>query len=159
MACTFRFGTPLRVNPLPTSWKPVSSRDFCQAGPWRTERASLLFALAFCVALTSGFFLLRTLGRRTDPIPPVAKSAFAQPVLTQPEIQEEPAEPVSPATHHQISWGDTLWRIAERYYGDRGLYRKLAESNALDDPDRIIAGESLVLPPALENRQRYDDER
>ncbi len=59
-----------------------------------------------------------------------------------------------PADRHPIAWGDTLWRIAERYYGERGLYRELAESNALEDPDRIIAGRTLVLPPALADRKR-----
>jgi hypothetical protein len=55
---------------------------------------------------------------------------------------------------YQIVWGDTLWRIAERFYGDRELYPELADSNSLSDPDYIIAGEPLVLPPELEGRNR-----
>jgi hypothetical protein len=55
---------------------------------------------------------------------------------------------------YKITWGDTLWRIAERFYGDRKLYPELAESNRLDDPDYIIAGESLVLPPAIKGREK-----
>ena len=64
-----------------------------------------------------------------------------------------PWESESPA-QHEIVWGDTLWRITERYYGNRDLYPELAESNDLLDPDLIIAGESLQLPPAIEGRQR-----
>ncbi len=55
---------------------------------------------------------------------------------------------------YEITWGDTLWRIAERFYGDRDLYPELAESNRLSDPDYIIAGESLELPPAIEGRAK-----
>jgi LysM repeat protein len=58
--------------------------------------------------------------------------------------------PTSAENHvYRILWGDTLWRISERYYGNRDLFPELAESNALADPDMIIAGESLVLPSEL----------
>lgn len=55
---------------------------------------------------------------------------------------------------YEISWGDTLWRITERYYGDRELFPALADSNRLRDPDYIIAGESLVLPGQIGGRER-----
>ncbi len=55
---------------------------------------------------------------------------------------------------YRISWGDTLWRIAERFYGDRDLYPELAESNSLSDPDYIITGESLALPPEIKGKDR-----
>jgi len=62
---------------------------------------------------------------------------------------------------YRISWGDTLWRIAERFYGDRDLYPELAESNRLSDPDRIIAGEAIRLPPVIrgEERRTWEEER
>jgi nucleoid-associated protein YgaU len=58
---------------------------------------------------------------------------------------------------YKIMWGDTLWRITERFYGDRDLYPELAEGNNLIDPDLIIAGEDLQLPPEIGNRQRLRD--
>jgi nucleoid-associated protein YgaU len=58
------------------------------------------------------------------------------------------------SANYRINWGDTLWRIAERYYGERGLYRELAENNVLNDPDLIIAGKSLQLPSTLAGRRR-----
>jgi nucleoid-associated protein YgaU len=57
-------------------------------------------------------------------------------------------------SRYQITWGDTLWRITERFYRDRDLYSELAESNELDDPDHIIAGEYLQLPYAFEGTER-----
>jgi hypothetical protein len=84
---------------------------------------------------------------------PAALPAAAPP---QPAAAAPPpaSQPRLPASRHPIAWGDTLWRIAERYYGERGLYRELAESNSLDDPDRIVAGRTLLLPPALADRER-----
>jgi LysM repeat protein len=90
---------------------------------------------------------------------PAPKPAAAEPLEAAgakealPPAKVDPAAAATAARYH-IAWGDTLWRIAERYYGERGLYRELAESNALRDPDRITAGELLVLPPALADRDR-----
>ncbi len=69
-----------------------------------------------------------------------------------PGSQVAERQPHRQASRHQIAWGDTLWRIAERYYGDRSLYFELADSNSLVDPDFIVAGQSLKLPPVLRSR-------
>ena len=63
----------------------------------------------------------------------------ARPPASQPGAERE----------YRVQWGDTLWRISESYYGDRSLYLQLAERNLLADPDLIISGQSLVLPPEL----------
>jgi hypothetical protein len=63
------------------------------------------------------------------------------PLVEQPESQRR--------FHHRITWGETLWRITERYYGNRDLFPELAERNRLADPDIIIAGQSLELPDSL----------
>jgi nucleoid-associated protein YgaU len=44
--------------------------------------------------------------------------------------------------------GDTLWRIAERMYGDGSHYMKIFEANTalLKDPDQIFPGQELVIP-------------
>ena len=67
----------------------------------------------------------------------------------EPVIQREPEW-----SSYNIQWGDTLWRIAEGFYGDRGLYSELADSNRLANPDIIISGDSLQLPPAINGKQR-----
>jgi nucleoid-associated protein YgaU len=60
---------------------------------------------------------------------------------------------------YSITWGDTLWRITERFYGNRDLYPALADANRLPDPDVIVAGRTLLLPPLLqEERASSSDE-
>ncbi len=61
----------------------------------------------------------------------------------------EPSAVAPPDTEYRVVWGDTLWQIAERFYGDRALYHALASDNDLVDADLIIAGETLRIPQRL----------
>ena len=49
---------------------------------------------------------------------------------------------------HEVAKGESLWKIAERYYGDGSLYPKIFEANreTLKDPDRIKVGQRLRIP-------------
>ncbi|HWR60826.1 MAG TPA: LysM peptidoglycan-binding domain-containing protein [Clostridia bacterium] len=46
-----------------------------------------------------------------------------------------------------LKQGENLWAIAEQEYGDSGLWRKVADANGIDDPLKLEAGRSLVIPP------------
>ena len=49
---------------------------------------------------------------------------------------------------HEVAKGESLWKIAERYYGDGSLYPKIFEANrdVLKDPDKIRVGQRLRIP-------------
>ena len=49
---------------------------------------------------------------------------------------------------HEVKKGDTLWKIAEHYYGDGSLYPKIFEANRdiLKDPNLIKVGQKLRIP-------------
>jgi nucleoid-associated protein YgaU len=55
--------------------------------------------------------------------------------------------PVPPRIHEVVS-GDTLSKIAKKFYGDAGKYMKIFEANQdqLKDPDRIQVGQKLKVP-------------
>jgi nucleoid-associated protein YgaU len=57
---------------------------------------------------------------------------------------------------YRIQWGDTLWRITERYYGDGDLYPLLAVENDITDPDVIVGGKDIRLPWKIDDRARID---
>lgn len=63
-----------------------------------------------------------------------------------------PQNPTSgtPAPHrvHQVQLGETLDRLAARYYGDSGAWRLIAQANAVVDPLRLRPGTMLVIPKA-----------
>jgi nucleoid-associated protein YgaU len=52
------------------------------------------------------------------------------------------------AQWHEVQKGETLWKIAEQYYGDGSLYAKIFEANrdTLKDPNRINIGQRLRIP-------------
>jgi nucleoid-associated protein YgaU len=49
---------------------------------------------------------------------------------------------------HEVQKGETLWKIAEQYYGDGNLYPKIFDANRdiLKDPNRINIGQKLRIP-------------
>ena len=47
---------------------------------------------------------------------------------------------------YTVQSGDTLWAIAERYYGDGNQYMKIASANSIANPDLINPGQVLVIP-------------
>lgn len=51
--------------------------------------------------------------------------------------------------------GDTLWKIADRMYGDGSQYTKIFEANTdvLNHPDRIFPGQKLVIPKLQDRGQ------
>jgi nucleoid-associated protein YgaU len=50
--------------------------------------------------------------------------------------------------YHEVVKGDTLWKIAEHYYGDGNLYTNIFEANKdiLKDPNMIKIGQKLRIP-------------
>lgn len=54
------------------------------------------------------------------------------------------------ARHHDIARGDTLVKIARRYYDDAGLCDELARYNGILEPDRILIGQRVEIPSRRE---------
>jgi nucleoid-associated protein YgaU len=49
---------------------------------------------------------------------------------------------------HKVVAGDTLSKIAKKYYGNANEYMKIFEANKniLKDPDKIFPGQELIIP-------------
>ena len=96
------------------------------------------------------------------PPPPVEETpviaAPASPPPARPAVQRQrPPAPVSsykvPAVIprngvvYQIRWGDTLWDISAAFYRNPWLYPRIARYNNIRNPDLIIAGRNIRIPP------------
>jgi nucleoid-associated protein YgaU len=91
----------------------------------------------------------------TDAPPPPAPEAAAEPAAEEAEPEaasEAVAEPVAEAapepvvqTYTVVS-GDTLWAIAERFYGDGSKYQVIADASGIPNPDLIQPGQVLTIP-------------
>jgi len=47
---------------------------------------------------------------------------------------------------YTVKSGDTLSKIAKRFYGDANHYHQIAAANGIANPDRINVGQELKLP-------------
>ena len=56
-----------------------------------------------------------------------------------------PPPPPAPRTYTVVS-GDTLWAIAERFYGDGSKYQVIADASGISNPDLIHPGQELTIP-------------
>ncbi len=58
------------------------------------------------------------------------------------------AAPAAAKKIHVVAAGDTLGKIAQKYYGKASDYMKIFEANKdkLKDPDKIFPGQELIIP-------------
>ncbi len=70
-----------------------------------------------------------------------------QPAADRAAPESAPVSAPAQRTYTVVS-GDTLWKIADRMYGNGSKYMKIFEANTgvLEHPDRILPGQDLVIP-------------
>lgn len=57
---------------------------------------------------------------------------------------------VRPHRVHQVTTGERLEMISQRYYQDPSMWRSIAEANRIDDPFALSAGRLLTIPDQLD---------
>ncbi len=81
--------------------------------------------------------------------PEVAPAAVEEPLppaeAPAPPPPPPPPPPPAPRTHTVVS-GDTLWAIAEHFYGDGSKYQRIADASGISNPDLIHPGQVLTIP-------------
>jgi hypothetical protein len=96
---------------------------------------------------------------QTDEAPPAPPAEEAPEVVpaaakeSAPAPEPEPAPPPPPPPPpppaprtHTVASGDTLWAIAERFYGDGSKYQVIADASGISNPDLIHPGQVLTIP-------------
>jgi LysM repeat protein len=89
--------------------------------------------------------------------PPLIEAPAAPPPRPDVSARKRPAPPVAsykvPAliprggVSYTIRWGDTLWDISAAFYRNPWQYSRIARFNNIRNPDRIIAGRTIKIPP------------
>ncbi|MFI9503315.1 LysM peptidoglycan-binding domain-containing protein [Nocardia sp. NPDC052566] len=70
-------------------------------------------------------------------------------VLVVPELMAGRGRTMVPSMGriHIVVAGDTLFGLAQRFYGNGNLFRIIAAANAIPDPNVIAVGQKLIIPP------------
>jgi nucleoid-associated protein YgaU len=87
----------------------------------------------------------KTVTDAPPPAEPEAAAPEAAPVAEQAAATPEPEPEPAQRTYDVVS-GDTLWAIAERFYGDGSKYQVIANANGISNPDLIHPGQVLTIP-------------
>lgn len=80
------------------------------------------------------------------PAPAEAPAPVAAPAPAAAPAKPAPAAK-QPGVNYTIRWGDTLWDLAYAYYRNPWLYPKIAKANGIKNPDYIISGRKIYIPP------------
>ncbi|MDR1948944.1 MAG: LysM peptidoglycan-binding domain-containing protein [Spirochaetaceae bacterium] len=79
----------------------------------------------------------------TDAVPPARRQRPAPPVASY----KVPSTIPRGGVPYRIRWGDTLWDISEAFYRNPWLYPRIARFNKIRNPDLIISGTTIRIPP------------
>jgi len=87
------------------------------------------------------------------PPPPSEAPSESEPSAAAPAAVAEPAsdaasepEPEPAARTYTVESGDSLWAIAERFYGDGSKFQLIADASGIPNPDLIQPGQVLTIP-------------
>ncbi|MDR1447240.1 MAG: LysM peptidoglycan-binding domain-containing protein [Treponema sp.] len=95
--------------------------------------------------------------KEPPPVPELVQAPKEPPEAAESQDRSRPVPPVAsyraPATipkegvPYRIRWGDTLWDIAAAFYRNPWLYPRIARFNNIRNPDLIISGTAIRIPP------------
>ncbi|HET7073059.1 MAG TPA: LysM peptidoglycan-binding domain-containing protein [Mycobacterium sp.] len=83
------------------------------------------------------------------PPEPVAEEPVAEEAAGEAEPVAEAAPEAAPEPEvrtYTVVSGDSLWAIAERFYGDGSKYQVIADASGIPNPDLIQPGQVLTIP-------------
>jgi nucleoid-associated protein YgaU len=89
--------------------------------------------------------------------PPVIQSPAQAPANTTTAKRQRPPAPVASyavpsvipkeGVPYKLRYGDTLWDIADAFYRNPWLYTRIAQFNNIRNPNLIISGTTIIVPP------------
>ena len=79
------------------------------------------------------------------PVEPPKALPAGMAAWVRPEVAARPG--MQPGVQYKIRWGDTLWDLSYVFYRDPWLYPRIARANKIRNPDLIISGTRIWIPP------------
>ena len=112
-------------------------------------KLGLIAGLALVITVAVVYFRHDAPGSASPAAEPAAsvKSAVPPPAVSAPEPNRI-AKGKTTSLRHTVAEGDTLFSLAERYYGDRGRSTEIYQANrqVLRTPEELPPGTELLIP-------------
>ncbi len=114
-----------------------------------TTPATVQAAVVPAPALAAPAASAATSAPASTPAPASKPAATATPVQAAPPASPPAATggAKAPGVWYKVRWGDTLWDLSIAYYRTPWLYGNIAKANKLTNPDLIISGTWIYIPP------------
>jgi murein DD-endopeptidase MepM/ murein hydrolase activator NlpD len=146
-------GVPAKVAALPGSESPSAERSFdVVVGPGDTlvklsERYYGTAQRAMEIARMNGISNPNVVAAGTTLQMPGASAGGTASAPTVNQSSPSTSQP----SQVVVQPGDTLARISARVYGNESYFMEIARANGIADPNRIVAGATLKVPPLSGN--------
>jgi len=124
---------------------PISPSTEAKAGTWRRPSRRAAPAAALCLVILTA---ANGCGGPQPSTQPAGDSA--RPAVSSAPVAQPPDEQLDLGNLiHIVQPGDTLYSLAERYYGHGKYYGKIlaANRNRLEDPRNLPVGMKLIIRP------------
>ncbi|MDP4009875.1 MAG: LysM peptidoglycan-binding domain-containing protein [Candidatus Shapirobacteria bacterium] len=117
-----------------------SSKNFLKSSE---EVVSMFLGLLIVIILVGLIFNFVQKRRGTINLPGISTSTVKEGDLKPSSISENNE---SQNKNYEVVRGDSLWKIAEKEYGDGNKWVNIAKENKLTNPRVLMIGQKLILP-------------
>jgi nucleoid-associated protein YgaU len=113
-------------------------------------KLGLVLGVGIVIVVAVVFFRKESSPGGPGDAPPAAVGDPSRPVKARPTALRKDADAEPQGRRHTVKDGDTLFSLAEEYYGDKERFLNIYQANraALKSPDQLPAGTVLVIPEA-----------
>jgi nucleoid-associated protein YgaU len=115
-------------------------------------KLGLIVGLGIVIVVAVVFFHKEPGTTGLNEAPPAAVGDPARPVKARPTSLAKEAGEEPEVRRHTVKDGDTLFSVAQEYYGDKERFLAIYQANraALKSPDQLTPGTVLVIPDLTE---------
>lgn len=111
----------------------------------KTNKNLINLILGGLIVVVFGALLFNYFNKPNGDLGPSQQTSVNDSQTAESKPKEDVAKENLPGPY-TVKDGDTLYLVAEKYYGDGLVFNKIAEENKISDPNLIEVGQTITLP-------------